>query len=77
MSGSGGLGSCWHNGCSIPDLKALGAHVTVVCSGRNEKLVKSLGADEVIDYTRATLRISILIETNKSILSLIVLEVWR
>jgi NADPH:quinone reductase-like Zn-dependent oxidoreductase len=32
--------------------KVLGAEVTGVCSARNVELVRSIGADRVIDYTR-------------------------
>ncbi len=32
--------------------KSLGAHVTAVCKSENFELVRSLGADEVIDYTQ-------------------------
>ena len=47
VGGSGAVGTM-----VVQYLKALGAHVTVVCSGRNEQLVTSLGVDEVIDYTK-------------------------
>lgn len=32
--------------------KHFGAHVTAVCAGKNVDLVRSLGADQVIDYTQ-------------------------
>ena len=44
---SGGVGTF-----AVQIAKALGAEVTAVCSSRNADLMRSIGADHVVDYTR-------------------------
>jgi NADPH:quinone reductase-like Zn-dependent oxidoreductase len=47
IGAAGGVGSF-----GVQIAKAFGAHVTGVCSTSKVELVRSIGADEVIDYTR-------------------------
>ena len=62
IGASGGVGTF-----AVQIAKALGAEVTGVCSTRNKDLVRSLGADHVIDYlqedvTRGDVRYDIIFQ---------------
>jgi NADPH:quinone reductase-like Zn-dependent oxidoreductase len=47
IGAGGGVGTY-----AVQIAKALGAHVTGLCSASKQDLVRSIGADDVIDYTR-------------------------
>jgi len=47
----GASGSCGTAAVQLGK-RHFGAHVTAVCNGKNVELVRSLGADEVVDYER-------------------------
>jgi NADPH:quinone reductase-like Zn-dependent oxidoreductase len=51
IGASGGVGSF-----AVPIAKALGAHVTGICSGKNVSIVKALGADDVIAYDQQEIK---------------------
>ncbi|KAJ4289294.1 hypothetical protein N0V88_007045 [Collariella sp. IMI 366227] len=63
--GSGGTGTF-----SIQIAKALGCHVTVSCSPAKADLCRSLGADEILDYTSCN--ISEVLKTKGQVFSLVV-----
>ena len=48
INGASGAVGSW----AIQIAKAFGAEVTAVCSGRNADMVRALGADAVVDYTK-------------------------
>ncbi|MCP4419310.1 MAG: NADP-dependent oxidoreductase [Chloroflexi bacterium] len=47
IGASGGLGIM-----AVQYLKSLGVWVTAVCSGKNAEMVRTYGADDVVDYTQ-------------------------
>ena len=51
IGASGGVGIY-----AVQIARILGATVTAVCSNRNAKLVESLGADRIVDYTSANFK---------------------